>query len=273
MPTGANLPGWAYSFKQRYSMEYTRLRTMFYNLYTSCHYKWFIRKKGARKEKGKIILNYPFRRGKITAVAEEMHQKMYTAFAAGDEERLKSMCSEGILASFRNRMSRRQPNEELEWHCQRLGRPKLVSHRATLLPYKSPDGGNAAFRQAIVRLRTYQTLRRSTLGSVARERPKSAFQQNLENARTAKDGGAALRQHQAARKADDTVESGSEVTEYFVIQRRLWKGEEEPWQVWGMAEETTVAKLHELQDEIKLMQGAKSDRAMGNLKRLSGAQT
>ncbi len=39
--------------------------------------------------------------------------------------------------------------------------------------------------------------------------------------------------------------SGKEkdVVEYVVIQRRLWKGSEERWLVWGTVEESTVEKL------------------------------
>lgn len=31
-----------------------------------------------------------------------------------------------------------------------------------------------------------------------------------------------------------------QITEYVVIQRRLWKGVEEPWIIWGTVQETTM---------------------------------
>jgi len=42
-----------------------------------------------------------------------------------------------------------------------------------------------------------------------------------------------------------------EVKEYVVIQKRLWKGKEEGWLVWGTTEETTMDKL--LAEEMQLL--------------------
>ena len=36
-----------------------------------------------------------------------------------------------------------------------------------------------------------------------------------------------------------------DVVEYIVLQRRMLKGEEEPWKVWGFVEPTTLTKLDE----------------------------
>ena len=49
------------------------------------------------------------------------------------------------------------------------------------------------------------------------------------------------------RYKDGQVVAGSgqekDVQEYVVIQKRLWKGKEEGWLVWGTMEETTMEKL------------------------------
>lgn len=39
-----------------------------------------------------------------------------------------------------------------------------------------------------------------------------------------------------------------EIREYVVIQRRIWKGVEEPWVVWGTTEETSLSKIPSLQE-------------------------
>lgn len=39
-----------------------------------------------------------------------------------------------------------------------------------------------------------------------------------------------------------------EIREYVVLQRRIWKGAEEPWIVWGTTEETSLSKILSLQE-------------------------
>ena len=49
----------------------------------------------------------------------------------------------------------------------------------------------------------------------------------------------------------DVVISGTEkekpkdVTEYLVLQRRILRGEEGPWKIWGTTTETDIKKLAE----------------------------
>ena len=76
----------------------------------------------------------------------------------------------------------------------------VVSHRAVLLPGVK----GAALRQAVVRLRTRQSLTRI--------------------------------------KPDGQMVEGTGlekvVQEYVVVQRRMWREKEEPWMVWGTVEES-----------------------------------
>jgi len=57
------------------------------------------------------------------------------------------------------------------------------------------------------------------------------------------------RQRLTRYKADGSVVKGSgeerEVKEYVVIQRKLWKGKEGEWVVWGTTEETTQEMVEE----------------------------
>ena len=39
-----------------------------------------------------------------------------------------------------------------------------------------------------------------------------------------------------------------EIREYVVVQRRLWKGVEGPWTVWGTTEETSLSKIPSLRE-------------------------
>lgn len=38
-------------------------------------------------------------------------------------------------------------------------------------------------------------------------------------------------------------EHTKDMVEYIVMQRRMWKGKEEPWKVWGFVEKTTVESI------------------------------
>lgn len=92
----------------------------------------------------------------------------------------------------------------MEWTIHKYGRfPRVVSDRAARLPVEG-----AWLRQAVVRIRSRQSLTRFREGQVV-------------------------------------AGSGHEkdVKEYVVIQKRLWKGREEGWLVWGTTEEMTMEKL------------------------------
>lgn len=149
-----------------------------------------------------------------TALA--LHQQMYTAFAEGDLSTLERICADGLLASFRSRIHARwaagRPQYSLDWTIHKYTRfARVVSNRAIRLPI--PDSG---LRQAIVRISSSQSL------------AKYDFHGNL---------------------IPGTGEP-KDVTEYFVIQKRLINGQETYWEVWGTVEETTVEKLEE-EDRIR----------------------
>lgn len=72
----------------------------------------------------------------------------------------------------------------------------------------------AAIRQAVVRIRSIQSLKRTVHGSLHHE-----------------DSG-----------AKDPGE-GKQMDEYLVIQRNIWKGKEQPWMVWGTIQEPDADEL------------------------------
>lgn len=121
----------------------------------------------------------------------------------GDTETLRRICADGLYESFRARIGARR-GEKVQWTLHNYARsPRIVSDRAARLPIEG-----AGLRQAVVRIRSRQSLTRFRGGQVV-----------------AGSGG------------------GKDVKEYVVIQKRLWKGKEEGWMVWGTMEETPLEKF------------------------------
>lgn len=270
MPTGNNLPSWVRDFRQRCSMEWNRLRAIGFNLGLSLNYKFFTQTKEQRTAKGRPVLNYPFRKGRLTKLAEELHRDMYTAVAEGDVSELRKLCADGIYLQLRARVSHRSKGEKVEWQCERVARPKLVSHRCTTLPLKNPDGSSIALRQVVVRLVTRQALKRTGRKdkSAQAHSGKTAWQRNIEN--QLKGRGVATE----AAEAEDELVGGEEtvnqskprtITEFVVMQRTMSNGAEEPWIMWGMTEETTVARLAEMKEQMAQHSGRKALLAKGGL--------
>jgi protein MBA1 len=114
------------------------------------------------------------------------------------------MCADGLLRNFEGRISQRPTSERLEWTLHKhLGKPRVVSHRAAPLPEVEGLG----IRQAIVRIRSRQSLQRSS---------------------------------QKAAGFEPVVQDKEE---YIVIQKRMFEKMEGPWMVWGTVEESDWRKV------------------------------
>ena len=137
---------------------------------------------------------------------------MYTdARQRGDTDTLRTICADGLYESFRARIAARR-GEKVQWTLHKYIRsPRVVSDRAARLPI---DG--AGLRQAVVRIRSRQSLTRMREGQVV-------------------------------------AGTGQErdVKEYVVIQKRLWKGKEEGWLVWGTTEESTLEQLKAEEGQVR----------------------
>ncbi|KAI9674987.1 MAG: hypothetical protein M1817_001393 [Caeruleum heppii] len=141
------------------------------------------------------------RRRQVAPTALALHQQMYTAFAEGDVKTLRAICADGILTSFQARIRNRGP-ERSEWQLHRhTHTPRVVSDRGARFAIEG-----AGLRQAVVRIQSRQSLTRYT------------------------------------SRGDVVPGTGEakDIKEYLVLQKRLWKGEESPWLVWGTTEETQV---------------------------------
>lgn len=119
---------------------------------------------------------------KLSSLKKEtltLHKNMYTAFASGDLKTLKSICCEGLLHDFEARIATRtsrqrqrnatspslsptsindqkknNPTEE-KWTLHKyIGRPRIVSSRAVVLPVVE----QSALRQHVVRVKSVQSV-------------------------------------------------------------------------------------------------------------------
>ncbi|MCJ1255856.1 hypothetical protein MMC24_003674 [Lignoscripta atroalba] len=193
MPTGSNKPSLFHLPKVRLKLEWHRLKQRVQDLGGVLYYKYGITNKPNPRPKLSL--------GNTGRLATALHSQMYTAFAEGDAATLSKICTEGLLASFRSRIASRVPGERLRWIlCKYTRRPRVVSHRAVMIPL----GKGIALRQAVVRIQSRQSL--------ARLKPNGEL---IEGTGEEKD-----------------------VREYVVVQRRMMKEKEEPWMVWGTVEES-----------------------------------
>lgn len=141
-------------------------------------------------------------RSKVAPAAVELHQKMYSAFADGDLQKLKEICTEGIHDSFRARIGGRKRLERVKWELLKYNKSaKVVSDRMARLP---GPGGNA-MRQAVVRISSQQRVTRFVGGMQVK--------------------GTGVKK---------------DVVEYVVVQSKIDKWKPGGWKVWGTTRETTL---------------------------------
>ncbi len=127
------------------------------------------------------------------------------------------------------RLSHRRDIERLEWTLRGyIKSPQLVSHRATALPMKI-KGKDVGIRQAVVKIVSFQRLQRGELRS-----------SRLRSGGT-RGGNEFWRYEEEDVQWEAKLEKV--VTEYVVLQTMLIDGEEQPWKIWGFAEETKVDAL------------------------------
>ena len=113
---------------------------------------------------------------------------------------------EGIQASLRSKIDYRPLGERVHWTLHRyIGRPRIVSTRISRLPLDV-----SAIYQVVVRIKSMQSLEKIPKGTGA--------QSNV--------------------VLGETKGEPKKVTEYVVLQKRMIRGKEDPWKIWGMTEET-----------------------------------
>ncbi|RDL31525.1 uncharacterized protein BP5553_09734 [Venustampulla echinocandica] len=143
--------------------------------------------------------------GRITPTALALHKQMYSAFAEGDSQTLRKICTDGLYDSFMARLAARRKGEQVVWELVQYNRrAKMVSNRAARYPIEG-----SGVMQAVVRIDSTQRLTRLDQdGEVI--------------------GGSG--------KAKDAVE-------YLVLQKQFHKWTGAEWRVWGTVEETDLDTL------------------------------
>ncbi|USP82536.1 uncharacterized protein yc1106_09810 [Curvularia clavata] len=184
-------------------------------------------------------------------LAQKNYEQIFLNFAkyinprSGNMAPIKQICLPPLTKKLESRIAARGP-VQLQW---RLHGPfkssRVVSHRAAPIGETMPD---TAYRQVVVRLVSEQSLRTIPLSSTSTAPrrtvhrlpwvPDAARQQ-------------AEKQRQREKKIEDeagieAVEVAEEenvvpktVVDYLVLQKRVIRGKEEEWKVWGFAEEST----------------------------------
>lgn len=138
---------------------------------------------------------------------------MYTEFARGNEQYIRSHCAPGLARNLILRIRKRPSEELVSWTLEQYNRTpstfftgvRVLSDRATAIP-DFPDSG---IRQIIVRISSQQRTQTFGLGN---------------------DG------HLTSPRIQDC-------TEYMVIQKVRIQGMQKDWEIWGFTKPTTMEDL------------------------------
>jgi len=87
-------------------------------------------------------------------VAPKLYEEMYTAYAQGNLEKLRLICGDGLVETFKRRLMARGRNR-IEWKLHKYISPvRMVSHKA----HYYGGGLDICRRQAVLRMHTLQSL-------------------------------------------------------------------------------------------------------------------
>ena len=123
---------------------------------------------------------------------------------SGNNGKLSSICAEGMGSSLGSRIAARPPDQRLQWTLHRyVRRPRVVANRAASLPLKE-----SGVRQVVLRMQTRQSMAKLKTISAGVTVPVPGEEKD--------------------------------VKEYLVLQRRMLRGQEGPWKIWGTTVETDI---------------------------------
>ncbi|KAL2219136.1 hypothetical protein M432DRAFT_545617 [Thermoascus aurantiacus ATCC 26904] len=207
-PLWRDMPSFFEQPRQRLHLEWLSLKTAVQNFLGILAYSKFFNK------------GLPLRLRERRKAARALHQRMYTAFAAGDINTIRKICCPGLAKSLSTRIANRPGHERITWTLEKYLRTpatyftgvRVLSDRATVLP-ELPDSG---VRQVVVRITSRQST--STISSPAKRGSESAT-------------------------SESTTVKQQDCTEYVVLQKLRLMGEEDEWRIWGHTSPTTVEDL------------------------------
>ncbi|KAL3472650.1 hypothetical protein BJX99DRAFT_235087 [Aspergillus californicus] len=205
-PSGKDLPSIFQQPKERLRFEWLWLKSWFQNFLGLFAYS-------------KIqVKGLPLRLRERREVAREYHQRMYSAFADGDSHALRKICCTGLANNLISRITTRPKGTKVTWSMDKYIRSpstffsgiRVVSDRATQIP-EIPDSG---VRQVVLRITSQQST-----GEVQRKLSEDSI------------------------PSEKPITKKRDCTEYIVLQKMRWLGQEQDWRVWGHATPTTVEDL------------------------------
>lgn len=193
-----------------------------------------------RRHRFRIFSTAPIRKKPIplhfgTRISDALalHKELNTAIAAGDKAWLREHCCSGLAKEVIGRIDRhsttaRNPEYwELVYYKGLFGADKIPPWPlSTIIPNKSyqvvndlvgqlPVGGDTLMRQVTVRITSVQRC--------------------------------ALKDAQG--KIQDV--EVKDLTEYIVLQKIIWNGEDEPWKIWGTVNPSTIQEIKDQVNEDK----------------------
>ncbi|KAF1830171.1 hypothetical protein BDW02DRAFT_573311 [Decorospora gaudefroyi] len=205
------------------------------------------------KRKWLILPADAWNHGQIRALAKAHYDHVCNSLATGKTTNLEDVC---VSSLYKNIEERIKANSHVETKWKRHSNfrfTRLVSHSAMMVD------DSTGFRQAIVRLQSVQSVVRKPVPgrSVQSRKPgvpttpgtrlpwmpdaarQKADEDRMRHTKPEAEG------EQEIKTEDEFPDNGVQktVVEYLVLQRRVVKGIEEDWKIWGFANESTPEEL------------------------------
>ena len=148
-------------------------------------------------------------------------------YLRGDMPTIRKICCTGLANNLGARISTRPKDEKVTWSLDSYIRSpatlftgvRVLADRATQIP----EIPNSGIRQVVLRITSRQSTGKTKLPSTIPQR--------------------------GARTQNNTVEAApakqQDCTEYIVLQKLMWFGEEQDWRIWGHATPTNVEDLED----------------------------
>jgi protein MBA1 len=151
-------------------------------------------------------------------------------------------CLPPLQENFKTRIAARG-RLAMDWKLLTKPTASVVSHRASLFGDDQPD---TAYRQAVIRIQSSQAL---SLKGAATRIPNASKPSIMKGVKwqpaeaTTESKTETLMSNQAPK--DEGRGTRKEVVEYLVLQKRVIRGKEEDWKVWGFTQESTPEKIED----------------------------
>ncbi|KAF2132258.1 hypothetical protein P153DRAFT_364690 [Dothidotthia symphoricarpi CBS 119687] len=212
-------------------------------LYSRSHYRMCIQKIGWTRYLPVETGNNPQLRDR----AKRLYEQFYKALASGDATPIQDLCLPPILRRLDIRIASRGPIT-MTWNVQTWKSARVVSHRASA---QSEDvAPDTAYRQVVIRLETVQVLSIQPTNAPTKA-PRSSTSSARGVPRWVPDGAPDAKAARVVEAQSSDVEQlpfvdngvPRTVVEYLVMQRRVVRGVEENWKIWGFMQPSTPASL------------------------------